>query len=121
MVFFTIIIVVKYFLGMEKCPLFEDSVANGTMPFEDYVQDKTNFNSLRDHYLEPAGASKLLGEHPTGTYIVGNSSTGVHGHITPACPNQYQLPEEYCNLQEQVCDAGMFNFNEKVAVKLVHF
>ena len=93
MVFFTIIIVVKWFLGLEKCPLFEDSVANGTMPFENYEQDMTNFNSLRDHYLEPAGASKLLGEFPTGTYVVGNSSSGVHGHITPNCPNQFQLPE----------------------------
>ena len=32
MVFFTIIIVTKYFLGIEKCPLFDNGVANGTAP-----------------------------------------------------------------------------------------
>jgi hypothetical protein len=30
MVFFTIIIVSKYFIGVEDCPLFADTIANGT-------------------------------------------------------------------------------------------
>jgi len=115
MVFFTIIIVIKYFLGMEKCPLFEDSVANGTMPFEDHEMAKnmSNWDTLRDDYLAPAGAFKLMSAYPTGTYVAGNATTSTYGHIVDTCPNKYQLPERYCNLEEQVCDANMFTFNEK--------
>ena len=53
MVFFTIIIVTKYFLGIEKCPLFDNGIANGTAPGWDEFEfkDDTNPNSLRDDYL----------------------------------------------------------------------
>ena len=116
MVFFTIIIVTKYFLGMEKCPLFEDSVANGTMLFDDHetTKNESNWDTLRDDYLEPAGAFKLMSAYPTGTYVAGNATTSTYGHIVDSCPNKYQLPERYCNLEQQVCDANMFTFNEKV-------
>ena len=116
MVFFTIIIVTKYFLGMEECPLFKDAVANGTMPFEEFEANSTNLNSLRDDYLSPAGASRLMTSFPVGTYVVGNSSTNTAGHIVDSCSNKYQLPEGYCNLDNQVCDANMFTFNEKVRI-----
>ena len=53
MVFFTIIIVTKYFLGIEQCPLFDNGVANGTAGVWDAFEakDGTNPNSLRDDYL----------------------------------------------------------------------
>lgn len=53
MVFFTIIIVTKYFLGIEKCPLFENGIANGTAGDWDLFEgkDDTNPNTLRDDYL----------------------------------------------------------------------
>merc|ERR1712176_735226 len=98
MVFFTIIIVTKYFLGLEECPLFKDSVANGTMLIEDFQANTTNLDSLRDDYLSPAGASRLMTTFPLGTYVAGNSSTNTPGHIVDSCSNKYQLPEGYCNL-----------------------
>ena len=119
MVFFTIIIVTKYFLGLEECPLFKDSVANGTMLIEDFQANSTNLDSLRDDYLSPAGASRLMTAFPVGTYVVGNSTTNTAGHIVDSCPNKYQLPEGYCNLDNQVCDANMFTFNEKVRISLL--
>ena len=57
MVFFTIIIVVKYFLGLEKCPLFEDAVANGTAGTWDEHQAEHNYdftetpNAMLNQYL----------------------------------------------------------------------
>ena len=114
MVFFTIIIVTKYFLGVEECPLFDDGVANGTMQFSDYVNDESNFNSLRDDYLGPANAFKLFTNTPIGPYQEGNATEGIEGHVVGDCSNKYQLPEGYYNLKEQVCDASMFTFNEKV-------
>ena len=62
MVFFTIIIVTKYFLGIEKCPLFENGVANGTAPGWDLFEgkDDTNPNSLRDDYLRNVLNTKLI-------------------------------------------------------------
>jgi len=83
------------------------------MPFEEFEANSTNLNSLRDDYLSPAGASRLMTPFPVGTYVVGNSSTNTAGHIVDSCSNKYQLPEGYCNLDNQVCDANMFTFNEK--------
>ena len=62
MVFFTIIIVTKYFLGIEKCPLFENGVANGTAPGWDLFEgkDETNPNSLRDDYLRIVLNTKFI-------------------------------------------------------------
>ena len=62
MVFFTIIIVTKYFLGIEKCPLFDNGVANGTAPGWDLFEgkDDTNPNSLRDDYLRKVFNTKLI-------------------------------------------------------------
>ena len=42
MVFFTIIIVSKYFIGVEDCPLFEDTIANGTWDASAEVTCKLN-------------------------------------------------------------------------------
>jgi len=109
MVFFTIIIVTKYFLGIEKCPLFENGVANGTAPGWDLFEgkDETNPNSLRDDYLSPFGAHNLV----NGPYV--NGTQAVAGHISESCPSSYRLPEPYCNLEEQVCETGMFIVNAK--------
>ena len=53
MVFFTIIIVVKYFKKLEQCPLFEDGIAGGD---GDWSEQHPNYNSndvdtLRNDYL----------------------------------------------------------------------
>ena len=62
MVFFTIIIVTKYFLGIEKCLLFENGVDNGTAPGWDLFEgkDETNPNSLRDDYLRNVLNTKFI-------------------------------------------------------------
>ena len=113
MVFFTIIIVVKYFKKLEKCPLFEDGIAGGDLTDPIWNQDHPDYvsndrDTLRHNYLEPNNATNRLMD----TYINGTSES--YGHISDTCPSAYKLPEEYCNLNNQVCKTGMFIVNEKV-------
>jgi hypothetical protein len=47
MVFFTLVIIVKYFLHTEPCPLFDDAVASSAMLYSDYQADESNVDSLK--------------------------------------------------------------------------
>jgi len=50
MVFFTIIIVSKYFIGVEDCPLFDDAIANGT--WETSTEATCNLKFARHKFYE---------------------------------------------------------------------
>ena len=91
-----IVIVVKYFIRSENCPLFPDGVAGGEMPFGNYSAEiATEFaagkvDALRDVYLAPANATRLL-KHDVYT----------DGEIAEDCTYNGHLPEPYCKLQPQ--------------------
>ncbi|CAG5084124.1 Oidioi.mRNA.OKI2018_I69.PAR.g10555.t1.cds [Oikopleura dioica] len=107
MVFFTLVIIVKYFLHTEPCPLFDDAVASGVMLYSNYTADDANIDSLKDNYLEPANASTLL---KTGVYIPGTEETA--GHIAAECTHSAHLPEQYCNMQPQECSTNLVYFTD---------
>lgn len=95
MVFFTIIIVSKYFIGVEDCPLFADTIANGTWDASTEVTSES---------LLSAGATKL-GSAPI--WDAENSK------ISDECGTTYKMPGPYCNLEAQECKASAFVMNEK--------
>ena len=113
MVFFTIVIVVKYFLATESCPLFDDGVADGTFPYNDTYVDDSNSNWLRDNYLLAANATeKLMNQYVNGT-------DDKAGHIHPYCASKNgHLPEPYCNLEQQVCEAKYFEINSNTVYSM---
>ena len=114
MVFFTIVIVVKYFLATESCPLFDDGVADGTLSFvEENFLDESNTDWLRDNYLLAANATeKLMNQYVNGT-------AEKAGHIHPYCASKNgHLPEPYCNLEKQVCEAKYFEINSNTVYSM---
>lgn len=114
MVFFTIVIVVKYFIGSESCPLFDDGVASGAVVYAvDQFKDEANVNWLRDNYLVTANATeKLMHQYVNGT-------AEKEGHIHPWCASKNgHLPERYCNLEQQVCEAKYFDINSNTVYSM---
>jgi len=108
MVFFTIVIVAKYFIGTEDCPLFEDAVASGAMIYSDYkeqIAESSDLDALKNIYLEPANATHLL---KPGIYNPGNKTTGTAGEIDVGCTYNGHMPGPYCDLEPQECDAKLF-------------
>lgn len=106
MVFFTIVIVAKYFIGVEKCPIFVDGVADGT-----FVQSNgTDMNQLGID-LQEYNCTHLYDEPEFNVYVNGTES--LSGHISPKCAVDFKLPEDYCNLMEQECEAEAFIINPK--------
>ena len=86
MVFFTIVIVVKYFLATESCPLFDDAVASGTLAYsQELYESAANPNWLRDEYLVVANATQKL----MGQYVEADNSTA--GHIHPLCASKTRV------------------------------
>ena len=83
MVFFTIVIVVKYALSTESCPLFDDAVASGTLIYsQEAFSNNSNPNWLRDEYLMAANATQKLMDQ----YVDGDKSQA--GHIHPLCSSK---------------------------------
>ena len=108
MIFFTVVIVAKYFIGTESCPLFDDAVAGGGMLYAEYqsgIMNSSNIDALNTTYLLPANATSLL-KH--SIYIPGNASAtdtlSQTGHIAPDCTYNGHMPEPYCNLEPQECE-----------------
>ena len=99
MVFFTIVIVAKYFIAEEDCPLFPDAIASGSMLYGDYenrIENSSDVDGLKTLYLSPANATHLLNPN---IYIEGDSSEP--GHIASDCTYNGFLPEPYCNMEAQ--------------------
>jgi len=107
MVFFTLVIIVKYFLHTEPCPLFDDAVASSAMLYSEYQADESNVDSLKDIFLEPANASTLLKQ---GVYISGTPEEA--GHISDECVHGAHLPDQYCEMKPQVCSANLVHFTD---------
>ena len=101
MVFFTIVIVAKYFIGIEECPLFADGIANGSMVYDSYketIQTSSDADGLKMLFLLPAGATNLL---KPDIYIEADGAE--RGHIASDCTYNGHLPEQYCNMKAQQC------------------
>jgi len=114
MVFFTIVIVVKYFLATESCPLFDDAVAGGTLAYsQELFESSTNPNWLRDEYLMAANATQKL----MSQFVEADNTTA--GHIHPLCSSKNgHLPELYCNLEPQVCETKYFEINSNTVYSM---
>ena len=113
MVFFTIVIVAKYFIGVEECPLFDDGVGHGEFELWNSTHEKYNEspNLLQENLLY-YNASRLA-THPV--YV--NGTEDVKGHISGACSTEWKLPEEYCNTKAEICESSAFITSEKVLIK----
>lgn len=114
MVFFTIVIVAKYFIGSESCPLFDDGVASGAVVYAvDQFKDESNVDWLRDNYLTAANATeKLMHQYVNGT-------AEKEGHIHQWCASKNgHLPERYCNLEQQVCEPKYFDINSNTVYSM---
>ena len=68
MVFFTIVIIAKYFIGTENCPLFDDAVASGSLIYNyDEYYNASDVNWLKNNYLNVANATqKLMSQYVEG-------------------------------------------------------
>ena len=113
MVFFTIVIVAKYFIGVEECPLFDDGVGHGEFELWNSTHEKYSEspNLLQENLLY-YNASRLA-THPV--YV--NGTEDVKGHISAACSTEWKLPEEYCNTKAEICESSAFITTEKVQIK----
>ena len=113
MVFFTIVIVAKYFIGVEDCPLFDDGVAGGNFTLWNSTHEMfTDSPNLLKNNLDHYGAHRLS-THPV--YI--NGTEEIAGHISPACATEWKLPEEYCSMKEEICESNAFVSTEKVILE----
>lgn len=105
MVFFTIVIVAKYFIGVEDCPLFDDGVADGS--FESWTNEHEQWHesaNLMQENLLAYNASRLA----TSPVYVNESDA-----ISDKCATEYKLPEDYCALKPQECASHAFTATEK--------
>jgi hypothetical protein len=96
MVFFTVVIIAKKFIGLETCPLFEDDVGYGNFSISD--------DDLQNSLIA-AGATSLA------SFPVWDNATQA---ISSKCATEYKMPEDYCGLTGQTCEASAFILNEKV-------
>ena len=110
MVFFTIVIVVKWIIGVETCPLFPDGVAHGNFTTD---PDSTVLNQLYTDLMDYNNT--ILSKAPV--YVNGTEAFPA-GSISPKCSTDYKNPEDYCNLMPQECDASAFIVNPKVKKKI---
>ena len=111
MVFFTIVIVAKYFIGVEDCPLFDDGVADGS--FESWTKEHEQWHessNLMQENLLFYNASRLA----TSPVYVNESDA-----ISDKCATEYKLPEDYCALKPQECSSHAFTATEKVRTALI--
>ena len=85
-----------------------DGVADGT-----FVQSNgTDMNQLGID-LQEYNCTHLYDEPEFNVYVNGTES--LSGHISPKCAVDFKLPEDYCNLMEQECEAEAFIINPKVS------
>jgi len=116
MVFFTIVIIAKYFIGTESCPLFDDGIASGALLYDESIHHvEGNFDSLKELYLEPANAtSKILTQ-----YVAGNAAENTYGAIHKYCSSSNgHLPSLYCDLKPQTCSAKYFEVNKNTVYSM---
>lgn len=116
MVFFTVVIIAKYFIGTEECPLFEDSIASGALIYNESLHHVDgNYDSLKELYLTPANAtSKLLGQ-----YVPGNTTAKTYGAIHQYCSSSHgHLPAPYCDLEKQICEPKYFEVNKNTVYSM---
>ena len=77
MVFFTIVIIAKYFIGTEDCPLFDDAIASGTLAYNhDQFYVESDYDWLKNNYLTVANATQKL----MSQYVAGDNSTEKYGN-----------------------------------------
>jgi len=114
MVFFTIVIIAKYFIGTENCPLFDDAVASGSLIYNyDEYYNASDVNWLKNNYLNVANATQKL----MSQYVEGKDNQ--YGAIHPHCSSSNgHLPQLYCDLKPQECEAKYFEINSNTVYSM---
>jgi hypothetical protein len=115
MVFFTIIIVSKYFIGVEDCPLFADTIANGTWDASTEVSCNLKLTRLKFYVIISAESLLNAGATKLGSAPIWDAE---NSKISDECGTTFKMPGPYCNLEAQECKASAFVMNEKVLITL---